>query len=282
MRLNKSKGNMSKFLTHTWPVIKGCRYGCTYCWAERLAPRYGGNMQSRLVESQLEGTLNRKELIIGVAWDGEMWGPWIPKNWIKKVLRKIKILSYNTFVPLTKNPSRYGEFINQISSNMILGVTIESNKFYQALSNAPAPQERYEAMKNLEFKKFIIIEPILKFDLEVLTKWIIEINPVAVEIGADSGNNQLPEPLPEEIHKLVKRLRYKTTVLLKSNLFRLYDPQQKKNIVKCPYESQKHFFCMQQRTTFPNWRKGCNGKVDYTQCSVYIILKARSKLEEIQ
>jgi hypothetical protein len=43
-----------------------------------------------------------------------------------------------------------------------------------------------------------------------------------VNIGADSGNNRLPEPSPEKIAALIEALRPYTRVYLKPNLKRLY------------------------------------------------------------
>jgi len=230
MRLNKATGNMSLFLTHTWPFFEGCKHRCKYCWAERFAHRRGYNFEPRQIETQLKGTLRRTGLIIGVSWTGDMWGDWVRNVCLESVLDKIRTLPKNIFVPLTKNPARYLEYKHRIPQNVILGATIESNIHYPAITDAPAPVERYKAMRSLDlekFKKFLIIEPIMKFDVEILVQWIGEINPVAVEIGADSGNNQLPEPSFKEIHELVKRIRYSgIKVLLKGNLKRLYDPQQ--------------------------------------------------------
>jgi hypothetical protein len=46
-------------------------------------------------------------------------------------------------------------------------------------------------------------------------------NPEYINIGADSGNNRLPEPEPEKIRELISKLKTFTTVHLKSNLKRL-------------------------------------------------------------
>jgi len=46
-------------------------------------------------------------------------------------------------------------------------------------------------------------------------------NPVQVNIGADSGNNNLPEPSWEKIQQLVGILEKKTRVVLKKNIKRL-------------------------------------------------------------
>ena len=67
----------------------------------------------------------------------------------------------------------------------------------------------------------VSIEPIMDFDLEVMVKWMQEIKPEFVSIGADSGNNHLPEPTPEKVKALIEALQEFTFVKIKDNLKRL-------------------------------------------------------------
>ncbi|MCL0048393.1 hypothetical protein M1N20_02975 [Dehalococcoidia bacterium] len=55
--------------------------------------------------------------------------------------------------------------------------------------------------------KFISIEPIMDFDLEVLTQWLDRIKPGIVEVGADNYCNHLPEPPWWKVEALLKNLR---------------------------------------------------------------------------
>ena len=48
-------------------------------------------------------------------------------------------------------------------------------------------------------------------------------HPQQVNIGADSGNNGLPEPSHGKIDALIEELNIFTTVKLKANLKRLYE-----------------------------------------------------------
>jgi hypothetical protein len=49
------------------------------------------------------------------------------------------------------------------------------------------------------YGKMITVEPILDFDLDQFVRMIKICEPEQVNIGADSGNNRLPEPSPEKI-----------------------------------------------------------------------------------
>jgi hypothetical protein len=61
----------------------------------------------------------------------------------------------------------------------------------------------------------------MDFDLEEMVELIKRCNPVQVNIGADSGNNHLPEPSMEKLLALIDELQKFTTIARKSNLGRL-------------------------------------------------------------
>lgn len=124
------------------------------------------------------------------VWCGNSW---VPRDWIESVLRVVRSKPRTRFLFLTKNPARYLEFIDEFSSNVVLGATIETNRDY-GLSRAPPPGERYEAMRRLDWRwKAVVIEPILDFD-EELIDWLYEIKPCVVYVGYDNYGNRLPEP----------------------------------------------------------------------------------------
>ena len=85
-----------------------------------------------------------------------------------------------------------------------------------------APYDRAEAMNKLDqFERMITIEPIMQFDLDRLVYLIKLSGATSVNIGADSGNNHLPEPPKEKIMELISELEKFTAVKQKSNLKRL-------------------------------------------------------------
>jgi len=83
----------------------------------------------------------------------------------------------------TKNPVRYYDFLNVFPENTVLSTTIETNRNYK-VSKAPPTELRYLSMRVIkEFPKHVSIEPIIKFDMEVLVAWMQKINPVKVSVG---------------------------------------------------------------------------------------------------
>lgn len=202
---------MFKFVTHTWHPIIGCLHGCSYCWAKDLVEKrlrhHGGKYKDgffkpKLVESELTGDFNVKDAIIGVSIIAEMWGKWVPREWILRVLEKCKEADPSVwFLYQTKNPARYWEFLEELPYNSYLGVTIETNRNYH-VTKAPPPEERYRRTIHLPKLRFLSIEPVMDFDLPIMLKWIDKISPITIEIGADNYGHNLPEPEWSKIQQL--------------------------------------------------------------------------------
>ncbi len=200
-------------ITETWNPVTGCLHFCTYCWARKYARRlaYMGVEPYRthlfkpaFAEWRLGQKLGKGSFVF-VSDMGDMWGEWVPKEWIDKVLKAIRSKPNSKFLFLTKNPKRYYDFQEKFTENMMLGATIETNRDHK-LTKAPTPRERYEAMKNLRWRhKAIVIEPILDFDPEFID-WIKEIAPKMIYIGYDNYNNKLPEPELNKAKRLVREL----------------------------------------------------------------------------
>jgi len=202
--------------------VEGCLHGCIYCWARKKA-------KNKLKNTSFRPQLNRKKLkerfkpgyLIFEVDNGDLWGDWVPREWISAVLGYVRKYPKVYFLFLTKNPARYHEFLDYFPENAVLGATIETNRddLYKKyrISRAPLPSERYRAMKELDWDlKIISIEPILKFELERFVKWIVDIDPVIVFVGYDNYNNRLPEPSLAETLKLLDRLEHITIVVRKS------------------------------------------------------------------
>jgi hypothetical protein len=92
------------------------------------------------------------------------------------------------------------------------------------MQNSPHPAYRATALKRLAQKGFetmVTIEPVIDFDLEKMVKLIRIAQPAQVNIGADSGHNNLPEPSGEKVADLITELEKFTTVVKKKNLRRI-------------------------------------------------------------
>jgi len=203
----------------TWNPITGCLHNCIYCWARRYSKRLAAmgvepyktyDFKPAFAEWRLRQKFAKGDLIF-VSDMGDMWGDWVPKDWIERVLRVLRTKVDSYFFFLTKNPKRYHEFQGMFTENMMLGATIETNRPYK-VTNAPSPRERFEAMRDLDWNhKAVVIEPILDFDSEFID-WIREIRPEMVHIGYDNYGNRLPEPRLAKTLALKKELERITEV----------------------------------------------------------------------
>ncbi|MCD6255757.1 MAG: DUF5131 family protein [Deltaproteobacteria bacterium] len=212
----------------TWNPLVGCLHDCYHgrCWA-RIQARRQKRRCLRCYDFQPH--IHRERLgkfpksgVVFVVSMGDMWGSWVPDEWIRSVLLSLKPCWEKpdlTFFFETKNPARYVDFVDLIPPNSILSTTIESN-FDHKVSKAPPPKERYLAMVRPEleeFAKHVSIEPIMKFDLKTLYRWIQEINPKMISIGYDNYYAGLPEPTTEEVRELIDKLKRITVVEVKKD-----------------------------------------------------------------
>jgi len=214
MGLNKSTGNMYDFITNTWNAVKGeCYHDCTYCYMKR----WGKLNPVRLDEKEFKTDLVKDNFIF-VGSSCDMFANDIPKEWI------IKILDYcskfdNKYFFQTKNPYNIRRIL---PANSSVCVTLETNIYYpEIMGNSPNPMSRVEQMIYIRHPLYITIEPIMDFDLFDFIAMIRRCAPVQVNIGADSGNNNLPEPSKKKLLRLIEELKKFTTIHKKSNLKRL-------------------------------------------------------------
>jgi len=214
----------------TWNPVTGCLHGCLYCWARMLAERlkrrgskkyregFTPMLHSSTLKSGPRGAGN-----IFVCDMGDMWGPWVPRDWIEKVLEKLRQKPEVTPWFFTKNPARYREFLDKMPENAVLGVTIETNReydVYRSTTRPPRPFARYYYFTTVPWeRKAVAVEPVMDFDVSSLALWIKMIRPMVVFIGYDNYPKEhppLPEPETSKVYELVERIKPYTTVVLKT------------------------------------------------------------------
>jgi DNA repair photolyase len=215
MGLNKQKGNMYGFITHTWNAIKGkCFHDCSYCYMKK----WGEQKPVRFDLKELNTDLGKDNYIF-VGSSCDMFAKNIAPEWIQGILNHCRQYN-NHYLFQTKNPSRLQFF--EFPKKTTLCVTIESN--YDIDKNyAPKIKDRVYDFANIDkFTKMLTIEPIMDFDIDRLCDIVDLINPIQVNIGADSGNNHLKEPSNDKILSFIKCLKDSNIkVFEKDNLKRL-------------------------------------------------------------
>jgi len=216
--MNKQKGNMYGFVTHTWNAIKGvCPHDCSYCYMKRFPQK-----EVRLDESELSTNFGENNFIF-VGSSCDMFADKIPREWIVRVLESCRRYPKNTFLFQTKNPGRFPEFYKDYPENSIFGTTIETNR-ENNLDKTPPRSIRLAEMSH-DFlrckRRMITIEPIMDFDVSIFVDWIKNVSPEFINIGADSKKSNLPEPSAFKIKNFIEELNKFTRINSKKNLSRL-------------------------------------------------------------
>ena len=218
MGLNVSKGNMYSFVTHTWNTVKGeCPHSCSYCYMHR----WGKQKPVHFDEKELKTNLGKGNFIF-VGSSCDMFAEDIDTAWTIKTLQHCNKFD-NKYLFQSKNPEWFDMAAIHLDKEFVLCTTIETNRWYKdIMGDCPTPEERAFAMsKTYGIKKFVTLEPLLDFDINEFIKIIRYCRPEQVNIGADSGNNNMPEPSKEKILELIDELQKFTTIHSKSNLSRL-------------------------------------------------------------
>jgi DNA repair photolyase len=230
MPLTKSIGNMYPWVDFMHTHLGGeCSHKCIYCYVNNKrfgrAPRYAGPL--RIIEEEFKVKYNKPGTYF-IEHKNDLFAKDVPYEFVNRILNHC--IEYqgigNTYVFQTKNPERFLKWERIFPEKSILGCTVESNRDgigNLRISHAPKQSERIFAFKKITtLRKFITIEPILDFDVLILANMVLLAGVEFVNIGADSKQNNLPEPSPEKIRELIKILTSeKMEIRGKENLKRL-------------------------------------------------------------
>lgn len=131
----------------TWNPVTGCLHGCEYCYARRIAERFSAEEKCLtfigdtkfLSPYELEQpaehkgkkepypfgfspTLHKYRLDEPKKWEkpstifvcsmADLFGEWVPDEWIKQVFEACEAAQQHRYIFLTKNPSRYMKMYN--------------------------------------------------------------------------------------------------------------------------------------------------------------------------
>jgi protein gp37 len=92
----------------------------------------------------------------------DLWGDWVPTDWIQQILAVIAQHPEYNFISLTKNPKRYLEFIgSDFPENIWLGATTDTQeRFDAAMDVFKEMSGGYE--HECDNVKFLSCEPLLE------------------------------------------------------------------------------------------------------------------------
>lgn len=229
----------------TWNPVVGCFNCCDYCYARKIAERFRErisekdfyDLSSPMLKAGEKGnpvivpypygftpTFFRYKLDEIQKWKNpknifvcsmaDLFGGWVPVEWITEVFKSCENVPQHNYLFLTKNPYRYVSLFNDgklpIHDNFWYGTTVDRfgclifnySEFNTFISFEPLTEGAYEA-----FKQTYSFQPV---------KWFI--------IGAETGRRKGKiVPKKEWIDCILKRAREEgISVFMKDSLKNIY------------------------------------------------------------
>ena len=218
----------------TWNPVTGCLHRCEYCYARGIANRFGfgayePNIDERVLiepavsagkkvpypfnfeptfhKYRLNEYQNKKGRNIFVCSMADLFGDWVPDEWIEEVFKACHDATQHNYLFLTKNPERYAELGMPCDNYLWYGTSVCKKDDIQKCKYLP-----------LGGKKFVSIEPILE-DLDIIGEPIINYVDWVI-IGAETGRRK-NKVIPERkwIEDIVNECKENgTAVFMKSSL----------------------------------------------------------------
>lgn len=203
----------------SWNPVTGCLHGCEYCYARRIAERFGSKQKPESIERSVlnapmrctdlysymrmagisqgkvqpypfdfSPTFHRYKLDEPKHWKkprtifvcsmADLFGEWVPDEWIEQVFEACEAAPQHRYLFLTKNPKRYvdlyGNGILRVRDSFWYGSTITGANEPFFFSRVPDDNPH----------TFCSIEPIFEpiGTMQVTPDWVI--------VGAETGNRK--------------------------------------------------------------------------------------------
>lgn len=193
----------------TWNPVTGCLHGCEYCYARRIAERFGSKQTPIFTEYPVltepvrdsAGKINpypfdftptfhryrldepkkwKKPRNIFVCSMADLFGEWVPDLWIAEVFNACAKAPQHRYLFLTKNPNRYIELAKKDK--------LPSQHWYGYSATRENQLWRFHHADECPcLNLFVSIEPILEsmqpcFSTHTPADWVI--------IGAETGHRK--------------------------------------------------------------------------------------------
>lgn len=159
---NRTNDNV-EWACWTWNPVTGCKHGCPYCYAREIAARFYGNggFEPKFHPERLSAPGNTKlpkpgeaigERNVFVCSMADLFGTWVPQEWIDAVIETVRTAPQWNFLFLTKNPERLVDI--DWPPNAWVGTTVDCQ------TRVAAAEKTFAQIKATV--KFLSCEPLLE------------------------------------------------------------------------------------------------------------------------
>ena len=245
----------------TWNPVTGCYHKCQYCYARSIAKRFGEHLtewkcrnihdlekpiRKKAMPGKIgaitpyphdfEPTFHRYKLKEPQRWEkprtifvcsmADLFGEWVPDEWIDRVILSTQKARQHRYLFLTKNPERYDEWLERFEESKIQGLDEIRSCWFGASASNNEELERANRSRAM----WLSIEPIRE-RIDTEEDQVVEFVPTPsgeyerprwawVVIGAETGNSRNKvKPEKEWVDAIVKECdNYGTPVFMKESL----------------------------------------------------------------
>jgi protein gp37 len=220
--------NLIDWARWTWNPITGCLHNCPYCYARDISERFAGTpaypngFLPTFRADHLSAPINGRPRESNDERDGrifvgsmtDVFGRWVPAEWIEAVLQVMQVAAQWEFLMLTKFPKRMAEF--DIPDNAWAGTSVDCQARVTAAESAFADiGGKYHWLSCEPLIEPLRFNHLDRFDLVV--------------IGGASPSRDTPKWIPpfswlDDLQRQADEAG--CAVFLKSNLYRKEKPKQ--------------------------------------------------------